>query len=126
MTSNETPELGSAEEVPQKLRPGAASQPISFATRLLLSLSFGCLFTGMLYLLFLLAAVNMARSKWMGWKNLYDVVTTLGWPAIRCAMYLHPEGLDKEFLWLVVASNVVIYSSMVLLISSVYLRWAKH
>src|SRR5437870_4413469 len=96
-------------------------QRVSLKNRILLSLNAGCLITSMLYLLFVLAVVNMARKSGPGWERLYDVVTTLCSPAIHCSTYIHSTGLGEGLgsIWLIVVCNAIIYSFAILVISSI-------
>jgi hypothetical protein len=127
MGDSERSDSSSARELLNNSRQETPYQPISMTSRILLSLSAGCLITGVLYLLFLLAIVRMGSNRGAGWVQLYDVVSSLWNPAVYCAAYLHSGGLDSglRFIWLTVVCNVVIYSFAILVISSVYLKWVK-
>jgi hypothetical protein len=123
MSDSERQENPVVDECLDNLRQEAVYKPISLTNRILLSLSAGCLITGVLYLLFLLALVRMADNRGAGWTRLYDVMSGLWSPAIRCSEYFHLTG--PGHIWLAVACNVIIYSFSVFVISSIYLRWVK-
>jgi hypothetical protein len=101
-------------------REEAPRRRIGLATRILLSFSVGCLSTGVLCALSLLAFVKQ-NNNMAGWKGLYEVIAYLWSPAVYCAS-LFPTTEFERTIWLVVIFNVIIYSSVVFLGSSLLIR----
>ncbi|HJP95815.1 MAG TPA: hypothetical protein VJ843_00430 [Candidatus Saccharimonadales bacterium] len=100
---------------------------ISLTSRILLSLSAGCLITGAMGFLFILALLKVNNQGGSGWERLLDVVSKLWTPAAYCCAKLRPAGLEdmRAELGLTAFYNVMIYSLAVLLISGIYDKWVK-
>jgi len=96
-------------------------------SHVLLSFSGGFLLTGLLYVLYLLALIKTTSNGTHGWIRLNKVMTTLWSPALYCATRLCPTGLQSGMvlIWATVLFNVLIYSLVIYVISSVWLKWVR-
>jgi hypothetical protein len=101
----------------------APRRRIGLTTRILLSLSVGCLSTGLLCALSLLTFAKQSGNN-MAWKGLYAVIIYLWTPAYYCASLFHTTEFEQA-IWLTVIFNVIIYSLVVFVGSSLLTKWIR-